>query len=509
VHFLQSQLVKCIIQIPCLNEAETLPAVLESLPRELPGIDSVDVLVVDDGSSDETVAVARALGVEHIVVHRRNRGLAQAFQTGVDTALQLGADIIVNTDGDNQYRGEDIASLVAPIVRGEADLTVGDRRVAAVAHFSPLKRALQRLGSWTVRTLSGTEVTDAASGFRAYSREAALRLTIVSRFSYTLETIIQAGKLGLEVVSVPVGSNAPTRPSRLQRSMWHFIKAQASTILRIYAFYEPLRTFSYLSAPFLLGGVFLWLRFLYIYLTSSNADRFVQSVTIGTGLLVVGVMIMVLGILADIAGKHRQITQETLYRLRTLELERAARTVIPSQPTVVASEMGRSFACVPVALLVFVINEREEFLLLRHPQRSGWEIVNGAMEAGETLADGAHREVSEEAGAAVRIRLLGPVHSQNFHYDQQVRYMLSLSFVAAYEGGEVVPGDDMRGSEAGWFDLATVEDASFPILVPPNLRWLFRRALALYRLWRDEAVVLQAPMPERAVNKYSDGTAEQ
>lgn len=498
---------KCIIQIPCLNEAETLPAVLAELPRTLPGVDVVETLVVDDGSEDGTVAVARALGVDHVVVHRRNRGLAQAFQTGMDAALQLGADIIVNTDGDNQYPGADIPRLVQPIVDGEADVVVGDRQVAAVTHFSPAKRWLQRLGSRTVSTVSGIELQDAASGFRAYSREAALRLTVVSRFSYTLETIIQAGKMGLSVVSVPVGSNVPTRPSRLQRSMWHFIKAQASTILRMYAFYEPLRSFSYLAAPFLLSGLLLWLRFLYIYLTSPDADRFVQSVTIGTGLLVVGAMIMVLGILADVAGKHRQLTQETLYRLKKVELDRAlARRAGPpvAQPPVVVSEKGRPFACAPAALLVFLINEREEFLLLRHPFRTGWEVVNGALEANETLADGALREVREEAGPEVQARLLGPVHTQNFHYDRQVRYMLSLSFVAAYEGGAVVPGDDMAGSEAGWFDLATVEDETFPVLVPPapELRWLFRRALTLYRLWRDEDVLLQGPLVEGAPNKY-------
>ncbi len=498
---------KCIIQIPCLNEAETLPAVLAGLPRALPGVDVVETLVIDDGSEDETVAVARALGVDHIVVHRRNRGLAQAFQTGMDTALRLGADIIVNTDGDNQYPGADIGRLVEPIVGGAADVVVGDRQVAAIAHFSPVKRWLQRLGSRMVSTVSGIELHDAASGFRAYSREAALRLTVVSRFSYTLETIMQAGKMGLAVASVPVGSNEPTRPSRLQRNMWHFIKAQASTILRMYAFYEPLRSFSYLAAPFLLSGLLLWLRFLVIYLTSADADRFVQSVTIGTGLLVVGALIMVLGVLADIAGKHRQITQETLYRLKKLELERAEdhRAVdLPAQSPVVVTERGRPFASVPAALLVFIVNEREEFLLLRHPRRAGWEIVNGAMEAGETVADGALREVREEAGPAVEVRLLGPVHIQNFHYDQQVRYMLSLSFVAAYQHGEVAPGDDMAGSEAGWFDLATLENESFPLLVPPapELRWLFRRALTLYRQWRHEQVLLQAPLPERAVNKY-------
>ncbi len=313
---------KLIIQIPCLNEANTLPAALSDLPRSLPGVDCIETLVVDDGSVDGTAAVARELGVDHVVVHRRNRGLAQAFQTGLDTALRLGADVIVNTDGDNQYPAPEIARLIAPIAEGRADIVIGDRQVETIEHFSPLKKWLQRLGSWTIRNVSGTAVPDAASGFRAYSREAALRINVLSRYSYTLETIIQAGKMGLSIATVPVKTNAPTRPSRLQRSMWHFIKAQASTILRIYAFYEPLRTFSYLAAPFILLGLTLWLRFLANFFFGPNPDRFVQSVTIGTGLLIVGALIFVLGILADIAGKHRQLTQETLYRLKKLELAR-------------------------------------------------------------------------------------------------------------------------------------------------------------------------------------------
>ena len=313
---------KLIIQIPCLNEANTLPAALSDLPRSLPGVDCIETLVVDDGSADGTAAVARELGVDHVVVHRRNRGLAQAFQTGLDTALRLGADVIVNTDGDNQYPASEIVRLIAPIVDGRADIVIGDRRVETIEHFSPLKKWLQQLGSWTIRNVSGTAVPDAASGFRAYSREAALRINVLSRYSYTLETIIQAGKMGLSIATVPVKTNAPTRPSRLQRSMWHFIKAQASTILRIYAFYEPLRTFSYLAAPFILLGLTLWLRFLANFFFGPNPDRFVQSVTIGTGLLIVGALIFVLGILADIAGKHRQLTQETLYRLKKLELAR-------------------------------------------------------------------------------------------------------------------------------------------------------------------------------------------
>lgn len=318
---------KLIIQIPCLNEADTLPATVSDLPRALPGVDCIETLVVDDGSADGTAAVAREVGVDHVVIHRRNRGLAQAFQTGLDTALRLGADVIVNTDGDNQYPAAEIARLISPIVDGRADIVIGDRQVETIDHFSPLKKWLQQVGSWTIRNVSGTNVPDAASGFRAYSREAALRINVLSRYSYTLETIIQAGKMGLTIVTVPVKTNAPTRPSRLQRSMWHFVKAQASTILRIYAFYEPLRTFSYIAAPFLLLGLGLWFRFLANFFFGPHPDRFIQSVTIGTGLLVVGALIFVLGILADIAGKHRQLTQEALYRMKKLELTRTGSPV--------------------------------------------------------------------------------------------------------------------------------------------------------------------------------------
>ncbi|HZD11102.1 MAG TPA: glycosyltransferase family 2 protein [Candidatus Binatia bacterium] len=313
---------RLVIQIPCYNEAATLAAALVGIPSTIPGVTCIETLVIDDGSVDDTVSVARRLGVDYIVQHGQNRGLARAFQTGLDYALRLGADVIVNTDGDNQYVAAEIPRLVAPVLSGEADVVIGDRQPQHNRHFSFIKRWLQKWGSWTVRNISGTDVPDAASGFRAYSREAALRLNVLSQYSYTLETIIQAGKLGLVVISIPVKTNAPTRPSRLQRNMWHFIKEQGGTILRIYAFYEPLRTFTYLAIPFLLAGAGLWLRFLAYYLfLRLQADRFIQSVTIGTGLLVVGVLIFVFGILADIAGKHRQLTQEVLYRLKKLEIE--------------------------------------------------------------------------------------------------------------------------------------------------------------------------------------------
>ena len=297
-----------------------LPETFAELPSSIEGIECIETLVIDDGSSDDTVAVAEELGIDYIVAHARNLGLAKAFENGLQTALMNGADIIVNTDADNQYPGRYIPDLVAPIIKGEADIVIGNRQIGQIAHFSPFKKGLQKLGSWMVRNVSGTEVPDAPSGFRAYSKDTALRLNILSRFSYTLETIIQAGKMGLTIVTVPVETNQPTRPSRLQRNTWHFVKAQAGTILRLYAFYEPLRTFSYIALPFLVLGLASWVRFLYFYV--QNIGGHLQSLTIGTGLFLVGILILLNGIQADIASKHRQLTQETLYRLKKMELEK-------------------------------------------------------------------------------------------------------------------------------------------------------------------------------------------
>ncbi|WP_420641657.1 glycosyltransferase family 2 protein [Candidatus Leptofilum sp.] len=311
---------KLIIQIPCYNEAESLPQTVSDLPTHVPGIDCIETLVIDDGSTDGTADVAHSLGIDHVVQHRQNMGLARAFQTGLDAALRLGADIIVNTDADNQYPGRYIPGLVAPVLAGKADIVIANRQIDEIVHFSLIKKVLQKLGSWTVRTVSGTDVPDAVSGFRAYSRDTALRLNILTNFSYTLDTIIQAGKQGLIIESIPVDTNGPIRPSRLQRSMGHFIKAQASTILRLYAFYEPLRTFTYIALPFILTGLYLWGRFFYTYLTRAS-NQFIQSVTIGTGLLLVGLFIFLFGVQADITSKHRQMTQETLYRLKKLELD--------------------------------------------------------------------------------------------------------------------------------------------------------------------------------------------
>lgn len=314
---------KLIIQIPCLDEAETLPAVLGSIPQVIPGIDCIETLVIDDGSTDGTADVAESWGVTYVLRHPKNLGLARSFSDGLEFSLEQGADIIVNTDGDNQYPSETICQLITPILKGQADIVVGDRQIHQINHFSRTKKLLQWFGSWMVRTVSGTGVPDTTSGFRAYSREAALRLNVLSRFSYTLETIIQAGKMGLAIESVPVATNDPTRPSRLQRNAWHFIKSQASTIVRLYAFYEPLRTFTYIALPFLLSGSFLLARFMYFFIIGERGiGRFAQSVTIGSGLVLVGVIIFIFGIQADIAGKHRQLTQEMLYRLKKVDLSR-------------------------------------------------------------------------------------------------------------------------------------------------------------------------------------------
>lgn len=311
---------KLIIQIPCYNEAETLERTVRDLPSAVAGFDAVEYLVVDDGSVDGTSEAARALGVHHVVRHTTNLGLARGFQTGVDSCLRLGADVIVNTDADNQYPGRYVPKLAAPIVAGRADIVIGDRQTDRIEHFSATKRWLQRFGTKMVRVLSGTDVADAPSGFRAYSREAALRLTVLTQFSYTLETIIQAGKSGLNIISVPITTNPPLRPSRLHKSTLHFVLKQSVTMLRLYAFYEPLNTFSLLSAPFLVVGCGAWIRFLYLYFTNqAGIGRYVQSVTIGTGVLLVGVLVLLFGLKADISNKHRQLTQIVLYRLRKLE----------------------------------------------------------------------------------------------------------------------------------------------------------------------------------------------
>jgi glycosyltransferase involved in cell wall biosynthesis len=312
-----------IIQIPCLNEAETLPGTLADLPRSLPGIDRIEVLVIDDGSRDGTADVARAHGVAHVVRLRRRKGLAAAFMAGIDAAVKLGADYIVNTDADNQYVGADIALLIEPLMKGEADIVIGDRNIKALSEMSAQKKLLQRLGSWVVRQVSGTEVPDTTSGFRAYTREAALRMTIVSEFSYTLESIIQAGKNKLAIAHVPVRTNPRVRPSRLFDSLFAYVKASGATIVRIYAMYEPLKVFSYIGAAIFTIGLAVTARFIYYYLTGTGRGH-VQSLIIAAVLMIVGFQVLLIGLVSDMISGNRKLLEDLMYRIRSLELDLGA-----------------------------------------------------------------------------------------------------------------------------------------------------------------------------------------
>ncbi len=313
---------KLIIQIPCLNEADTLPATVGDLPRSIPGIDVIEHLVVDDGSTDDTVDVARRLGVHHIVRFRRRKGLAAAFMAGIDASLKLGADVIVNPDGDNQYAGEDVATLVGPLLAGKADIVIGDRNIQALEHMSIARKRLQQVGSWVVRQVSNTKVPDTTSGFRAYTREAALRMTIVSEFSYTLESIIQAGKKRMAIAHVPIRTNHRTRRSRLFNSVWTYIKASAATIVRIYAMYEPLKVFGSIGLAIFGAGVAIGLRFLYYYYWDGVAARgHLQSLILAAILMIVGFQVGLIGLLADVISGNRKLLEDVLYRVRRLELE--------------------------------------------------------------------------------------------------------------------------------------------------------------------------------------------
>jgi len=308
---------KLIIQIPCYNEAETLPATLAALPTGLAGVDQVEYLVVDNGSTDGTAGLARALGVHH-VVRIPYPGLAAAFRTGLEYCLQHGADLIVNTDADNQYHAGDIPRLIEPILAGRADLVVGDRGVGSHAGFSPAKRWLQRLGSWVVAQASGIQTKDATSGFRALSRRAAIRTLVLSEYSYTLETLIQAGAHRTPVEFVSIRTNPVTRPSRLMRGIPHYLVHSTSTIVRAYAMYRPLRVFGAIGFVLLAAGVGLGLRFLYFFLQGESGH--IQSLILTAVLLIVGFLVLLIGLLADLIGFNRQILEETLYRLRRLEL---------------------------------------------------------------------------------------------------------------------------------------------------------------------------------------------
>jgi glycosyltransferase involved in cell wall biosynthesis len=312
--------VKLIIQIPCLNEEANLPATIADLPQHLDGIDEIELLVIDDGSTDRTVEVARESGVDHIVRLTNHKGLAAGFQAGLDACLKLGADIVVNTDADNQYRGADIEKLVAPILAGEADMVVGNRRIGTIEHFSGAKKWLQRLGSWVVRRLSGTEIADTTSGFRAYNREAALGLLVVDSFTYTLESLIQAGKMLVALDQVEIETNPQTRESRLFGSTGAYVRRNAVSILRIYARYEPLRVFATAGLIVAVLAFAAWIPFLADWILNGDSTGHIQSLILGAVLFIAAMQLVALGVIGDLLAGQRVMTQRVFERVRRVEL---------------------------------------------------------------------------------------------------------------------------------------------------------------------------------------------
>ncbi len=312
---------KVIIQIPCLNEEETLPATLADLPTEIAGVDRIETLIIDDGSTDRTVEVATECGIDHIVKLPNNRGLATGFQAGLDACLKLGADIIVNTDADNQYSGHDIPKLIRPVLAGESEMVVGDRDVTAIDHFSPSKKLLQKFGSWVVRQLSDTEITDATSGFRAYSREAALQLLVVDNFTYTLESLIQAGKGRVAVGEVPIATNEKLRESRLFGSTSAYVRRNGLAIMRIYTRYEPLKVFTTLSAIAGVLALLAWMPFLVDWIVNGDRSGHIQSLLLGAVLFIVAIQLFALGVIGDLLAGQRVMTQRVFERVRRIELQ--------------------------------------------------------------------------------------------------------------------------------------------------------------------------------------------
>lgn len=313
---------KLIIQIPCLNEEDSLPITLRDLPKQIDGIDCIETLVIDDGSTDRTVEIAQQHKVTHIIRLTRNRGLAKAFIAGINHALMQGADIIVNTDADNQYYGADIPKLIQPILDGKADIIIGNRQVETIRHFSPLKIFLQKLGSWVVRRVSGTDIPDATSGFRAYSKEAALQLNVVSEFTYTLETIISCGRKNLAISHVPVRTNTKLRESRLFSSIWSYIKRSIITIIKIYSMYQPLKFFTIIGGISFTLGTAIGLRYLYYFISKQTAGH-IQSLILAAILLIVGFQIIMVGIAAELISINRQLLEDIQIRIKRFELEKS------------------------------------------------------------------------------------------------------------------------------------------------------------------------------------------
>ncbi len=311
---------KLIIQIPCYNEAETLEIALNALPERIEGIDEIEYLIINDGSQDNTVEVARNWGVHHVVNFKQNKGLAKGFMAGLDGCLRNGADIIVNTDADNQYCGDDIGKLVRPILEGKADIVIGARPIDETEHFSYIKKKLQHFGSWVVRKASNTDIPDAPSGFRAFSREAAMHINVVNDYTYTLETIVQAGRERMAITSVPIRTNGELRPSRLFNSIWGYVKKSMLTILRAYMMYKPLKCFTYLSAMPIAIGLLIGFRFLY-FMAVGRAGGHVQSLILGCTLIIMGFLTFMMGLMADVIAANRKILQDTQYHARRAEYE--------------------------------------------------------------------------------------------------------------------------------------------------------------------------------------------
>jgi glycosyltransferase involved in cell wall biosynthesis len=305
-----------MVQIPCLNEEETLPLVLKSIPGHIPGVDTIELIVIDDGSTDGTRAVAEEFGVDHVIVHRRTMGLARSFHDGVALALEHGADILINTDGDNQYPQDRIPDLVGPILAGTAEIVIADRQTASIAHFSPLKKALQRLGTWVVNRAAGTDLPDAASGFRAYSRYALTRLNVVTEFSYCMETIIQAGNKRLATASIPVTTNPKLRESRMFSNIWQHVFRSSSAIVRAYVMYKPRTLFTALGVVLLLAGLAPFVRVGYLAVAQDHPGGHIQSLIVGTVLLMGAALSAVLGVLADLIRVNRILLEEGLERDR-------------------------------------------------------------------------------------------------------------------------------------------------------------------------------------------------
>ena len=315
---------KLIIQIPCYNEAETLEVALNDLPKKIEGIDQIEYLIINDGSKDNTVEVARKWGVNYIVNFRRNKGLAKGFIAGIDACLRNGADIIVNTDADNQYCGSDIEKLVRPILDGTADIVIGERPIDSTEHFSPLKKKLQHFGSWVVRKASKSDIPDAPSGFRAFSRDAAMRMNVINEYTYTLETIVQAGRNRMAITSVPINTNAELRPSRLFSSMYGYIKKSMLTIIRSFLMYRPLQFFCIIGLILLLIGMGIGIRFLVFFFMGNGAGH-IQSLILASMMIILGVMTGIVGLQADIISANRKILEDIQYHVKRVDYQLAKR----------------------------------------------------------------------------------------------------------------------------------------------------------------------------------------